>query len=356
MEIMENDNIPPPTNIAVETSPRLDGYYFNPTKKIKDVTLKQSVRALHKMKPCFDLNKHEDIFQALWSGIPLHEVAPTSQTRIALGVLGFLAHLARVSPRVRTLLDKAPDKPNCEFHIVNALLATVKYTAKPGMVTCLLKKTLQFLVAQTAHIPDVGKPSAAAPFPIFSLFVHSFVDLMACTPRLTVDYRCTEPTEDENHKIGYRLQGHFLDALHVASNETSTLAEILTEYEEELIQGEDDVPLSCSLDHLMEVHASDYGAHGPPPLLFFEAIAQEGIPRRCITEQVSLGGFTYALASVISLEPNENNLVLETGLEQQQEQFPVALVVYVRDNKEEKVEAGEDDDDVNDDAVDSIEE
>ena len=355
---MDTIIIPPPPPLVSSTKQQPRFFSFDPFKNFTNAAFQNKGRALANMKPCYQqllddyINKPDDIFQALWSGIPLDEAAPSPETRIALGVVGFLAHLATKSHRVRTLLENAPDRPNYEFSIVNALLATIKYTAKPvtdvELSTLLLKKTLQFLVSHTAYIPDVGKPSVDAPFPTFALFTHSFIDLMCCTPRLTVDYQCAESNteDDDSHKFGYRLQGHFLDALHVAPNETSTLAEILEEFESELIQGAGDVPYSCSRDHQMQVHSYSYGSHGPPPLLFFEAIDKKGIPRQSITEHVSLGDSTYVLASIVSLEVAidtgiENDLVLQVELMTDDDggdegaavsSLPIALVVYTRMN------------------------
>lgn len=66
-----------------------------------------------------------DVFQTLWPHA--ENVALTAETRIAWGVVGLVAELAMVSPRVMSLLRAAPDRPNYEFHIVNALLGTIRY-------------------------------------------------------------------------------------------------------------------------------------------------------------------------------------------------------------------------------------
>jgi hypothetical protein len=377
-------------------------FQFDSTKKLSG-EFKKHVRALSSMEPSYNhifdnlsYNNPDsyNIFEALWPGIPFDEAAPTSETRIALGVVGFLAHLATQSPRVRTLLDNAPDRPNQEFHIVNALLATIRHTAKPvtdlKVSTFLLKKTLQFLVSHTSFIPGdgIGKPDpTTVPFPLFSLFTHSFIDLMGCTPRLTVDYKCTEHDDgDDSHKFGYRLQGHFLDALRISPDETATLAEILEEFENELMQGDSDVQSTCNRDHPMHIHSYYYGderAPGPPPLLFFEATRKDGIAHSSITEQVSLGGFSYHLVSLVRLELMggcEHDLVLELEIGEQSDtqlgaasSCPVALVVYVRDATMEdlkilneiSLDADDDyddddydyeDDDDADDVVDSIDE
>lgn len=88
------------------------------------------------------------------------------------------------------------------------VLTLPRYTVKPTTpqdkeaISFLLKKTLQQLVnwVRSDAVPEIGKPNANTPFPTLMLFLHSFIDLLACTPRLTVDYRC----KDKQHSHGYR--------------------------------------------------------------------------------------------------------------------------------------------------------
>ncbi len=328
-------------------------FQFDPAKNItKNPTLKKQVRALANREPdlmSVEIMRHTlpvDIFQHLWPGISLDTVAPTPETRVALGVVALLAHLSAQSPRVYHFLNEAPDRPNYEFHLPNALLATLKYTVKPTLhreaLEVLLTKTLALLVSLSTQVPDMGRPPVDHPFPLLATFTHSFIDLLACTPRLIIDFGCGAM---ETCESGYRVEGHFLDALHVDPHETATLAELVTEFEQELIQGYDDnVPLTCRNDHPLIVH--EYHYQGPPPLLFFEAKSKLGIPRASIDPQVSLTAYSshemreyvYDLVAVVSMEPEDVVLELHAigdsderdDYMDESETLPVALVIYVR--------------------------
>jgi hypothetical protein len=337
MEIMTIVPVVPPPLVVTKGKPHL----FDPCKNLMRPDFKAKVRALANT-PFTEIPKNDNIFNALWPGIALDTVAPTVEKRVALGVVALLAHLSTVSSRVHALLDQAPAQPNYVFHIANALFATIKCTAKPvtdvEASTYLLKQTLTQLITLSKHIPDMGKPSNTAPFPVFALFTHSVIDLLACTPRLTVDFMCADAT----HSHGYRVQGHFLDALHVAPDEHATLASILTDFEADMSE---EVPAACEEGHAIHVHASYYGVYGaPPPLLFFEPTTEDGIPRRCITEHVTLGDYDYELSAVVSME--DDDMVLELGLEVSHR--PVALVVYCRDEQEVEMLEEDDEEDVSD--------
>lgn len=131
-------------------------------------------------------------------------------------------------------------------------------------------------------------------------------------------------------------EGHFLDALQVAGDETDTLDVILAEFEEQLIQDQE-VPLACCEGHEVEVYEHYYHyEHGPPSLLFFEATSRPlGIPRSCIVPQIvlterrqsdQLTEYYYDLVSVVSVKGEEDDLILEHG--ENTEANVVALVIY----------------------------
>lgn len=347
-------------------------FQFDPAKHLKQgSSLQKQVRHLANMTPCFAeaFLKHcgaddsnYNIFESLWPSLDLVQAAPTAETRVALGVLGLLAHLATVSPQVLSLLARAPTRPNYEFHMVNALFGTIKYTVKVSGDTTARMFLLQKSLLQLVHLSnigvpeDVGKPPSDTPFPLLARFTHAFVDLLACTPRLTVDFRCSDPKdEDVTHRFGYRLQGHFLDALRVRPDETCNLAEIMSEFENELIQGleEDEVPSVCNQGHRVDVYEYYYHYEcGPPPLLFFEAItSSSGIPRHCLVPSIMLtehhhpekrSEYTYHLIALVAMMVEQQESDVELQLFQPGEDFlevkedattVVALVIYIRSDQ-----------------------
>jgi hypothetical protein len=351
-------------------------FQFDPSDKLKETTLKREVRARANREPAFaqslarwfdawtagtDQESHSlDIFHCLW---PYYTDAmtPTPETRLALGVVGLMAGLATVAPCVLALLARAPTRPNYEFHMVNALLSVIKYTVKPTpkderaaghLLTQALKKVASFALV----VPDVGRPefSNKSPFPKLDVFLRSFIDLLACTPRLIADFFCTgvkvQNLSDEslNHRFGYRLYGDLADALRVAPDEEDTLDEILSQFE-----SEHDAPAHCNEKHPFDQHehAYSYTGRGPPPMLFFEAAARQGIPRACIVPEVVLTECTlqgvhteypYALVAVVSVHSTAEHFEDDLSLEfyapgapyddsiPNLENAAVALVVYAR--------------------------
>jgi hypothetical protein len=321
-------------DLSTSTTFAKDRFSFQPAKYCHGELKEQVLALIHQdvqFQPPSDV---DDIFTALWPGVDLVQAAPSPPTRVALGVVALCAKLVSVSPLACRFYNAAPKAPHLEFHLPNALFATLKYTAmKQGSVDArsfLLEKTLAKLESLSLKVPDIAKPPPNAPFPLLARFTHSLIDLFACTPRLTVDYSCTSsPTEDDdddpNHHHSYSLQGHFLDALRVASDETASLAEILADYETELIQ-DDNVPQYCNLGHEIQVSAVSYGR--PPPLLFFEAISSAGIPRSLLCENVMLGNVEYDFVAAVSMEPYEDDLVLEVEPIYSEALQAVALIVY----------------------------
>jgi hypothetical protein len=245
--------------------------------------------------------------------------------------------------------------------MVNALLSVIKYTVKPTpkderaaghLLTQALKKVASF----TNVVPDVGRPefSNKSPFPKLDVFLRSFIDLLACTPRLIADFFCTgvkvQNLSDEslNHRFGYRLYGDFADALRVAPDEEDTLDEILSQFE-----FEHDAPAHCNEKHPFDQreHAYSYTGRGPPPMLFFEAAARQGIPRACIVPEVVLTECTlqgarteypYALVAVVLVHSTAQHAEDDVSLEfyapgtpfedhpPSSENAAIALVVYAQ--------------------------
>lgn len=343
-------------------------FQFDPADKVKEPALKGVVRALMKHPPEFAPSLVHwldgdggDIFKSLW---PFADatMAPTPETRIVWGVAGLMAGLAARSPRVLDLLMHAPSQPNYEFHIPNALLAIIKLTARPIDAPGLARRAAQHLLTQTLKrvaslaefmAPDMARPLPDAPFPKFMLLMRSFIDLLACTPRLIVDCFCAsapslkdEEDEDPSHRYGYRMYGDFRDALRVAPDEEDTLASILEQFEFTVLA---DAPTHCNKGHAFDrvEHAYSYVGRGPPQMLFFEAMAAQGIPRTCLSRRVVLTEgiveIDYALIAVVHVLStpggSEDDLAIEfyspeddgdIEISEEDSLGSIALVVYVR--------------------------
>jgi hypothetical protein len=364
-------------------------FQFDPAKNVTSpVTLQKQIRALANLPSSNfsqDLLKEEEgIFETLWPSIEIENVALTSETRIALGVVALLAHLASVSPQVERLLQQAPDRPNYEFHMPNALLATLKSTVKPEAFranpqagTVLLKKTLELLVYfSTNHLPAFEEAKGA--FPILSRFISPVIMLLAGTPRLTIDFACDHAAafKDDDHKCGYRMQGNFYDALLVDPDETCTLAEVLREFELQLVD-DDIVPKSCNQGHaISEIHEAYYSyEHGPPGLLFFEARSSTvGIPPASVVPSVVLTEYiqgeqveySYSRVAIVRMEVGgrgkEEDLILQLDFPNAEEedptiiskpeeeaQHPIARVIYARKNNNTQHNNGFNNEDEEDD-------
>ena len=344
------DNLKDP-DFVIDPTWRLERpsrFQFDPAKNSVDKTLEKQIRELAN-RPSGSTNyfssldfSETTIFSILWPNVDLIQVCTTPTARIALGVVAFCAYMTPLSAPFRHLLAQAPERPNYEFHMVNALFATLKLTTKASpeeqeASTMLLQKTLQFLESSlTSRLPDMAIPRESdAPFPILARLTHSLIDLLACTPRLTAYLSCgPHDTAEEGHIVGYRVQGHFLDALRVAPDESCTLAEVLAEFEQEFLEPAAEA-YHCSEGHPLELREYSWGLH-PPPLLVFEATTKAGIPRRCLCEEVVLGDRVYLFAAALSVDlasdgEQEDDLVLETEVVSidTTERTHVALVFYV---------------------------
>lgn len=347
-------------------------FQFDPADNIKDKVLQRKVRARFNSEPCFAAILEawqarggvDDIFAALWpyyrGDDVIRAVTPKRERRLILGVVGLLAQLATLSPRVLALLARAPSRPNLEFHMVNALFSVIKCTVKPvgtggpkdvHAAVHLLAETLKRVAALAENVPDVGRAEySKSPFPVLDVFLRSFIDRMACTPRLEGAFFCSAgPSRDDDdaHRFGFRAYGDLTDALRVAPDEENTLDEIIRQFEDEFLHPTEDgsAPAQCNLQHPYDQRHHSYGERGPPPLLFFEAIARTGIPRACVVPHVILTACTlqgvrteyvYQLVTVVSVIGDEDDLALEIYSnpdEQECEGDPrdaIAFVIYKR--------------------------
>jgi hypothetical protein len=362
--------VPAPAVQPVKKRPKR--FQFDPSDKIAETLLKREVRARANRDPCFaaslvhwsleDVVNNADIFHCLWPYYHGQEgtITPTPETRLALGVVGLMACLATVSPHVLALLVRAPSRPNYEFHMVNALMSVIKYTVKPTSkdtraAVHLMTQTLKKVASFAAAVPDVGQAEySKSPFPKLDVFLRSFIDRMACTPRLIAQVFCAGVARtqfsDENpdHRFGYRVYGDLADALRVAPDEEDTLDVVLSQFEDELLNPWEDGsgPAQCNEHHAFDQreHTYSHAGRGPPPMLFFEAAARQGIPRACLVPEVVLtectlqGTFTehvYRLVAVACVLGDEDDLALEFYApgapinETSSDNSVIALVVYI---------------------------
>ena len=339
---------PSPTVIApLLRAPRAakKRWRFRPDKNLTDDS-RLDQRARH--TDVFDVldawDDNNDLFETLWPGCRLlvagDEVAETSEKRLGWTCLAFLARLAHVSPVIRRLVREAPDSPDRQVHVVNALCATLKSTVRqPARI---VSKALDFLANISQEVvPDEGRPPPGCPFPKLMLYLTSLLLLLQCTPRLVVDFQCQAPADfvsrDDDHKMGWRLEGLFSDVLRIKTDEEETLAVILQEAETQLLEGDGDVPVQCNHGHPMARVDFSYSPNrrsvGPPPLLFFEAADVGGIPRHVISEEVWLADEVYDFVAAIGVTAGEEDGVLLLAVQPEltdETTSAVALVAYAR--------------------------
>jgi hypothetical protein len=256
-----------------------------------------------------------DSFATLGIASFLPPSAPsTRKEQRAHAILTLLAHLLPCSARLRTLYAQAPRAPHLDFHHVNVLLGALK-ALRPDAPPRLAQQVLAFVTYAFEHYlpPDHVATPPSSPFVSVLRYLYPLQLLLGSVPRLTVDFACAEQDpEDPEHHGGLRLEGLFTDALRVQPDEDcASLAELWHEFELQLVPEH----ATCHQGHAWRRAGASYGPWGPPPLLWFEAAAAEGIPPHLLNtapEPVLLLGQAYVFVAALLLQQQDDTMIVQT--------------------------------------------